>query len=129
MDTSGNRVYNFIRDLIVEGNDARLVNNKGRYAVNWSSSPLRYHTDFKSRSDDISSRKASNNLRSALLNSYEKEGAKEYKECQKRNGRGEITERQFQMPPRIFKSLFSESDLLLSDSEDGSEQETASGVS
>ena len=99
----------------MEGKDARLVIDQepGRFAINWLTAPFRYHTEFKSRSDDINSRKASNKLRSALLNSHEE--AKEYTECQKKNAEGKISERQFQMPARIFKSLFGS---------DGSEQKT-----
>lgn len=109
----------------MEGKDARFVNDNGCYAINWLTAPMRYHADFKARKDDIASSKASNNLRSALLNSYEKEGAKEYTEGQKRNAQGKISERQFQMPPRIFALLFNgSSDVLYSD--DSSENEIGS---
>ncbi len=86
---------------------------------------MRY-ADYKSKDKNISKRKASNNLRSALLNFYEKEGAKEYKEGQKKNKKGEIIERQFQMPPRIFEELFGSD---LSPSDDDSQQKTDSIVS
>ncbi|XP_078354245.1 uncharacterized protein LOC144638836 isoform X1 [Oculina patagonica] len=119
--TSGGGVYCFIHDLIIKGKDARFVDGNGRFAINWASAPMHYHTDFKSRTDNISDKKASNNLRSALLNSYEKEGAKEYKESHKKNEKGEIIERQFQMPPRILKSLFG-SEVSLTDYD--SKQET-----
>ena len=112
-------MYDFIRELIVK-REAWLVGDKGRFRINWSTAPMLYHTDFKSRTDTIDSRKASNNLRSALLNSHGKDGAKEYIECQKKNAKGKIIERQFQMPPRIFESLFG-SDILLSD--EGCEQD------
>ena len=118
---SGYGVYCFVRDLIAEGKDAWFVNDKepGSFAINWLRAPMRYHADFKSRNDNISSRKAGNTLRSALLNFYEKEGAKEYKECKKLNDKGKIIERQFQMPPRIFELLFG------SVADDGSEQGTS----
>ncbi len=107
----------------MEGKDAWFVSDKGRYATNWLRAPLRY-ANYKSRHKNKTKyEKLSNNLRSALLNSYEKEGAKEYFESQKRNDKKEIIERQFQMPPRILKSLFG-SDVLLMD--DGSEQDTGS---
>ncbi|XP_078354175.1 uncharacterized protein LOC144638793 isoform X1 [Oculina patagonica] len=127
-DVSGNGVYSFIRDLIVEGRDARFVNKKGRYVINWSSA-LKCYTDYKSRRNpqfkgkNINRRKASNGLRAALLNFYKKEGAKEYKDCKKVNDKDEVIERQFQMPPRVFESMFG-SVVQLSD--DGSEHETSS---
>lgn len=99
------------------GKDAWFVNDEGRFAINWVTSPMRY-ADYKSKDKNISKRTASNKLRSALLNFYKREGAKEYKEGQKKNEQGEIIERQFQMPPRIFGALFG--------SDDGSEQETES---
>jgi len=76
-DASGNGVYCFIRDLIVEGRDARFVNKKGRYVINWSRALKCYH-DYKSKknpqykSKNINRRKASNGLRAALLNFYKK---------------------------------------------------------
>ncbi|XP_078354261.1 uncharacterized protein LOC144638846 [Oculina patagonica] len=115
--TSKDGVYPFVHDMIVEGKDAWLVDNQGRFGINWKTSPERY-ADYKSKDKNISKRKASNTLRSALLNFYEKEGAKEFRDGQKKNEKGEIIERQFQMPPRIFEELFG--------SDDGTEQETES---
>ena len=112
-------MYGFIRDLIAK-EDAWLVDAKGRFGINWSKAPMLYHTDFKSRTDEIDSRKASNKLRSALLNSHGKDGAKEYTGSQKRDDDGNIVEREFQMPLKIFESLFG-SDILLSD--EGCEQD------
>ena len=114
----------------MEGRDARFVNKEGRYVINWSRALECYH-DYKSKrnpqynSNDISRRKASNGLRGALLNSYKK-GAKEYADCRKFNEKNEVVERQFQMPPRVFESLFG-SNVQLSD--DGSEHETSSIIS
>ncbi|XP_068728190.1 uncharacterized protein [Montipora capricornis] len=107
-----NGVYGLIRDLLVEGKDAWFVKGSpGRYVLNWSRALDRY-ADYKARknphfkSKNLSRRKASNGLRSALLNFYKKEGAKEYKEFKKVNDKDEVVERQFQMPPRVFESLF-----------------------
>ncbi|XP_078352784.1 uncharacterized protein LOC144637595 [Oculina patagonica] len=117
---SGGGVYCFIRDLIVEGKDAWFEDEStGHFAINWLTAPMRYHTEFKLRTDKISDKKAGNNLRSALLNSYEKEGAMEYFAYQKRNDKREIFERHFQMPHRILTSLFGS--VLLTDK--GSKQE------
>ena len=115
----------------MEGKDARFVDKKGRYVINWSRALKCYH-DYKSKrnpqykSKNINRRKASNGLRAALLNFYKKEGAKEYKDCKKVNGKDEVVERQFQMPPRVFESLFG-SNVQLSD--DSSEHVTSSIVS
>ena len=110
-DDSINGVYGLIRDLLVEGKDARFVNRRGRYVLNWSRA-LDCYADYKARknphfkSKNLTRRKASNGLRSALLNFYKNEGAKEYKESKKVNDKDEVVERQFQMPPRVFESLF-----------------------
>ena len=72
-------------------------------------------------------RTASNGLRSALLNFYKKEGAKEYKESKQVNEKDEVVERQFQMPPRVFGSLFGEVQFTEKSEED--RQETSSTAS
>ena len=102
-------MYYFIRDLIQEGY-AWFVNKEGRFAIKWSSAVERY-VDYRANKNpnydkNIERRKASNSLRSALLNFYKKEGAKEYEDCRKFSGKNEVIERQFQMPPRVFESLF-----------------------
>ena len=128
----GNGVYSFIRDLIVEGKDAKLVNQKGRFVIKWSRALDRY-ADYKSKknsqfkSKKFNRRKASNGLRSALLNFYKKEGAKEYKESKQVNEKDEVVERQFQMPPRVFASLFGGVQQTEKSEED--RQETSSSVS
>ena len=115
-------MYGFIGDLIREGKDAKFVNKKGRYVLNWSRTLERYaiykskkNPQFKSK--NINRRKASNGLRAALLNIYKKDGAKEYKESKKVNDKDEVIERQFQMPPKVFQSLFG-SKVELSDDSD-----------
>ena len=126
-------MYGFIRDLIVEGKDARFVNKKGRYVINWSRA-LDCYTEYKAKknpqfkSKKLCRRKVSNSLRAALLNFYKKEGAKEYKESKKVNEKDEVIERQFQMPPRVLDSLFPEEVQLTDDSEQD-EQETSSVAS
>ena len=111
----------------MEGEDARFVTGeKGRYVVNWSRA-LKCYRDYKSKrnpqykSKNIDRRKASNGLRAALLNFYKEDGAKEYKDCKKVNENNEVIERQFQMPRRVFESLFG-SDVQLSNG--SSEHET-----
>ena len=110
-------VYGFIRDLILEGKDAKFVDKRGRYVLNWPRA-LDCHADYKAKKNphfkrtNQTRRKASNSLRSALLNFYKKEGACEYKESKKVNAKDEVVERQFQMPPRVFESLFRNAELL-----------------
>lgn len=122
-------MYGFIRDLIVEGKDARFVNKRGRYVISWSKALDRY-VDFKSKknpqfkSKKFNRRKTSNGLRAALLNFYKKEGAWEYKESKKVNEKDEVVERQFQMPPRVFESLFK--NVKLADDSEPDEQDTGS---
>ena len=125
-------MYGFIGDLIREGKDAKFVNKKGRYVLNWSRTLERYaiykskkNPQFKSK--NINRRKASNGLRAALLNIYKKDGAKEYKESKKINDKDEVIERQFQMPPKVFQSLFG-SKLELSDDSDHETRSTSSEV-
>ena len=124
----GYEVYGIIRDLIVEGKDAKFVDKSGRYVLNWVRA-LDCYADYRVKknpdfnSTDQSRRKASNSLRTALLsNSYKKDGAKEYRESRKRNEEDEIVERQFQMPRKVFESLFGNSELSDS-SEEQDEQE------
>ena len=125
-------MYGFIGDLIREGKDAKFVNKKGRYVLNWSRTLERYaiykskkNPQFKSK--NINRRKASNGLRAALLNIYKKDGAKEYKESKKINDKDEVIERQFQMPPQVFQSLFG-SKVELSDDRDHETSSTSSEV-
>ena len=128
-------MYGIIRDLIVEGKDARFVNKKGRFVVNWSRA-LDCFTDYKAKknpqfkSKAVSRRKISNGFRSALLNYYKKEGAKEYKDAKKVNENDEVVERQFQMPPRLFKSMFREAaPTITEDSEEDDQEDTSNPVS
>ncbi|XP_022800846.1 uncharacterized protein LOC111338609 isoform X1 [Stylophora pistillata] len=131
-DSSGHGVYHFIGGLIREGKDAKFVDKKGRYVLNWSRTLERYAI-YKSKktphfkSKNINRRKASNGLRAALLNIYKKDGAKEYKESKKVNDKDEVIERQFQMPPKVFQSLFG-SKVELSDDSDHETSSTSSEV-
>ena len=112
----------------MEGRYAKFVNNKGRYLINWPRA-LECYVSYKSKRNpqykgkNINRRKASNGLRAGLLNFYKKEGATEYRDCRKLNKKDEVVERQFQMPSRVFESLFG-SDVQLPD--DSSEHETSS---
>ena len=116
----------------MEGKDAKLINGKGRFVINWSRALDRY-ADYKSKKNPqfkckkYNRRTASNGLRSALLNFYKKEGAKEYKESKQVNAKDEVVERQFQMPPRVFASLFGE--VQLTEKSEQDRQETSSTAS
>ena len=126
-------MYGIIRELIVEGKHARFVNKKGRYVVNWSKALDRF-TDYKAKknlqfkSKVVSRRKISNGFRSALLNYYKKEGAREYKYAKKVNENDEVVERQFQMPPRLFKSMFRDVESTLTEGSEEDDQEDPSSL-
>ena len=121
----GYGVYGFIRHLIIEGKVAKFVNKRGRYVLNWPRA-LDCYAVYKAKKNphckrmNQNRRTASNSLRSALLNFYKKEGAREYKESKKINAKDEVVERQFQMPPRVFESLFRNAEL----SDSGEEQDS-----
>ncbi|XP_074638191.1 uncharacterized protein LOC141896756 isoform X2 [Acropora palmata] len=55
----------------------------------------------------------------ALLNVHKKDGAKEYMESKKVNEKGQVVERQLQMPPRVFELLSENAEL----SDSGQEQD------
>ncbi|XP_044167052.1 uncharacterized protein LOC122951079 [Acropora millepora] len=127
----GYGVYGIIRDLIEEGS-AKFVNNSGRYLVNWVKA-LEYHEAYKRKknpdfnSRDQSRQKLSNDLRSALLSSsYKKDGAKEYSNLRICNDDNEVVERRFQMPRKVFKSLFGNAEL--SDSSEEQDEQGAVGA-
>ena len=114
----------------MEGKDAKFVSKRGKrghYILNWPRAVDRYaHYQAKKKPrfkrTNQTWRTASNNLRSALLNSYKKEGAQEFMECKKVNEKGQVVERQFQMPPRVFEALFSDAKLS-GNNEEQDEQE------
>ena len=97
----------------MEGKDAEFVDSRGRYRLNWPRALDRY-ADYQAKKNphfkgtNQTRRKASNSLRSALLNFYKNKGAQEYKESKKVNEKDQVVERQFQMPPRMFEALFSD---------------------
>ena len=123
-DGSGRSVYHFIRDLIQKEKDARFVNKEGRYVLNWSRTLERY-ASYRPKSKKISRREASNALRTALLNTYKKDGAKEYLESRKSNDKGEVIQRKFQMPHKVFESLFGSKVELPVDSADETSRTTS----
>lgn len=106
----------------MEGKYAEFVDSRGHYRLNWRRALDRY-ADYKAKKNphfkgtNQTRRKASKSLRSALLNFYKKEGAWEYKESKKVNEKGQVVERQFQMPPRVFEALFSNAKLSDSNKE------------
>lgn len=101
-------VYGIIQNMMEEGS-AKFVNNSGRYLVDWVKA-LEYYKACRQKRDpdfNLPRRKLSNHLRTALLSSsYEKDGAKEYPSSKRVNNVQEVVERQFQMPCKVFKSLF-----------------------
>ena len=94
---------------MMEEGSAKFVNDSGRYLVNWVKA-LEYYEAYRQKKDpdfNIPRRTLSNHLRSALLSSsYAKDGAKEYFSSQRVNNVHQIVERQFQMPCKVFESLF-----------------------
>ena len=123
----GYGVYGFIQDQIVEGKDAKFVDRSRCYVPNWSI-PVDCYADYKAkknprfRKTNQTRKKAKKSLRSAHLNFYKKEGAREYKKSKIVNEKGQVVERQFQMPPRVLESLFRNAELSDS-SEEQDEQE------
>lgn len=103
------RVYDFICELIRDGNHAALVDDKGRYRLNWGVAVQQYH-ELQGRQNGsqkpFNRKDASNKLRGALLNHYAKDGAKEYMEARTLNDRNEVIEREFQMPEKIRQERF-----------------------
>ena len=124
-------MYGIIRDLIVEGKYATFVNKKGRYIVNWSKALDRFF-DYKAKknrqfkSKAVSRKKISNSFRAALLNYYKKEGATEYMDARKVNEKDEVVERQFQMPPRLFASMFRDVGSTVTEDSEEDDQEDPS---
>ena len=115
-----NKVYNFIRELIVKGECARFVNQEGRFHINWVAAVERY-IEYRAKKNprfdtSIDRSKASNSFREALLlRCYQDDGAKEYRECRKFGENNKIVEREFQLPSKEFHSLFRSSEELPSD--------------
>ena len=101
-------VYDFIWQLIIGKKYARLLDDEGRYSLDWLAAVEQYYERKKSQRSQqkpFNRKDASNKLRGALLNFYAKDGAKEYMQARRLNDRSEVIQRQFQMPPRIFIEL------------------------
>ena len=115
-----NKVYHFIRELILEEEYAWFVNQEGRFHINWVAAVERY-IEYRAKKNprfdtSIDRSKASNSFREALLlRCYQNDGAKEYKECRKFGENNKIVEREFQLPSKEFHSLFRSSEELPSD--------------
>ncbi|XP_022800837.1 uncharacterized protein LOC111338602, partial [Stylophora pistillata] len=111
-----NTVYHFIRELIEEGEYAWFINKEGRFLIKWDNAVelyIHYRAKKNPRFDtNIDRRKASNSFREALLHRYsdDADGAKEYEESRKFSGNNKVVERQFQMPLKVFRSLFGSGD-------------------
>ena len=108
-------VYNFIWGLITKGKYAHLVNQEGRFSLNWKIAVEQYFkhlswsSQHKHEAKVFNKRDAGNMLQCALLTHYAGEGAYEYVEARRHNERNEVIECEFQMPPRIFKALVEKS--------------------
>ena len=103
-------VYGFIRELIQEGKHAWFVNEEGRFLIKWDKAVELYMEYRATKNPKFRKKrnlcKASNALRAALLHHYKKDGAKEFAESRRLGGKTKVIERQFQMPSRVFQSLF-----------------------
>ena len=115
-----NTVYHFIRELILGEEYAWFVNQEGRFRINWEAAVERYigYRAKKNPGFDISidRSRASNSFREALLlRCYRDDGAKEYKECRKFSENNKVVEREFQLPSKVFHSLFGSSEELAGD--------------
>lgn len=136
------KVYDFILNLIDDGEHAQFVNSEGRYSLKWPVAVEKYQElqpqvrrnseqeaktldhgeqeantlDHGEKEAKAIKRDASNKLRSALLNYYSKDDASEYLEAQKRDRKGEIIHREFQMPKKVFKKFKKKEDTSRDDS-------------
>ena len=118
-----NAVYHFIRELIQEKKYAWFVNEEGRFRIKWEDAVELYiqHRAKKNPRYDlnIDRKKVSNSFREGLLRRYyhsdDADGAKEYEECQKVGEKNKVVEREFQMPSKVFHSLFGSSEELPTD--------------
>ena len=114
-------MFHFIREMIQEGKCAWFVDRNGRYRVKWEDIVTR-HIKYRKKKKggitlNITWKQASNNLRESLLRRYCKDGAKEYEERQTLGKKRKIDEREFQMPPEVFRKLFVPSEIQLPDEE------------
>ena len=112
-----NKVYHFLRELILKEECAWFVNQEGRFRINWEAAVERY-IEYRAKKNprfdiSIDRSRASNSFREALLlRCYQDDGAKEYKECRKFSENNKVIEREFQMPSKVFHSLFGSSEEL-----------------
>ena len=115
-----NTVYHFIRELIQEEEYAWFVNTEGRFRIKWEAAVERY-IEYRAKKNprfdiSIDRNRASNSFREALLlRCYQDDGTKEYKECRKFSENNKVVEREFQLPSKVFHSLFGSREELASD--------------
>ena len=115
-----NTVYNFLRQLILEEECAWFVNQEGRILLNWEAAVERY-IEYRAKKNprfdiSIDRSRASNSFREALLlRCYRDDGAKEYKDCRKFSENNKVVQREFQLPTKVFHSLFRSSEELPGD--------------
>ena len=116
-----NTLYHFIGELIRERKYAWFVNREGRFRIKWEIAVERY-IEYRAKKNpsyylNIDRKRASNSFREGLLRRYrdDADGAKEYEECQKVGENKKIVEREFQMPSKVFHSLFGTSKELPGD--------------
>ena len=115
-----NTVYHFLRQLILEEECAWFVNQEGRILLNWEAAVERY-IEYRAKKNprfdiSINRSRASNSFREALLlRRYRDDGAKEYKDCRKFSENNKVVQREFQLPSKVFHSLFRSSEELPGD--------------
>ena len=115
-----NKVYHFIGELIIEEEYAWFVNQEGRFRINFEAA-VGWYIEYRAKKNpgfdtSIDRSRASNSFREALLlRCYRDDGAKEYKECRKFSENNKVIEREFQMPSKVFHSLFGSSEELPDD--------------
>ena len=115
-----NKVYPFLRELILEEECAWFVNQEGRIRLNWEAAVERY-IEYRAKKNpgfdiSIDRSRASNSFREALLlRCYRDDGAKEYKDCRKFSENNKVVQREFQLPSQVFRSLFGSSEELPGD--------------
>ena len=115
-----NKVYHFLRELILKEECAWFVNQEGRFRINWEAAVERY-IEYRAKKNpgfdiSIDRSRASNSFREALLlRCYRDDGAKEYKDCRKFSENNKVVQREFQLPSQVFRSLFGSSEELPGD--------------
>ena len=100
--------------MIKENQVARFIDrHDGIYELDWQDVVWKYWFEWRAARRDPNSNKsikfnhrtATNNLRSALLNSYKDKGAKEYPERKVMDKRNKTIKRCFKMPSTMIEKI------------------------